>query len=1163
MYRLKKALSLIVLSTLIFYILPNQAVFASETDGNDNQQEDIELIATHGGYEAPPFDTSNLDKKVGSRSHPNLRAEKYPDSFRLFQGESDSVDEITPVLKDQADWGVCWAFSALGSAESSLYKNGDNDFDFSERHLAYFTYHGKKHDEVQEDGTNGDTYLSSTPFEGGNAFKAIAALSRGTGVAWEDDVPYPSRSDFKDGHAKDFETVDEKYHFDSHFQLKECDFLPNKDAAGNPDGSAIKAALQNGTSVAVSYHSRANYASTYYRNVDGLKYPTFYCGPKYNERDADHAVQIVGWDDNISASAFSDDGVKPSKPGAWIIKNSWGEQNASSGGTYFYISYEDKTLTQFCTFIMDSKEDAPRYSHNYQYDGDGETSQIGSKTLKAKAANVFTAAGDQRLDAVAFYTTDADAEYGIQVYTDGKSDGGPEDGTKAFSEEQTGTEAYAGYHTIALNKPVPLKNGQRFSVVLSVYNPHHQAYPVAFECNVAGYSQSKIQKGQSYFYNGSSWKDMMDYNKGYGNICLKAFTNDSGKEPSGAITISPPSAKVARGQSRNFTASVTGMDDDGVKWSVTGNASEETAIDQTGKLSVALEESAAKLTVRAESTADSSVYATAQVTVLPPGEKPCITITPSTVQMIKGQSRSFLASVTGTKNQNVKWSVTGNTSDETTMNQKGELSVALDEASPILMVRAESVVDPTAYAQAKVIVLSSSENQKIISVFDLLNLKVKYQTVKKGTAVGALNLPKMVKATVNAKGHALVNVAGWVSDPPYDPSATGTYTFRPVLGSEYVWLSNTTPPIITVTVTNHTPSVPGGSHSGGGKSSGNSNNNSTGNLSGQQNTDGPVQIVSGAAVLTKPVIANRIAEINASSEFDIALAVQHATEQRHSEVDISLPSAEIIAQLKNNETDSVSLTVKMISSPIYTVSNVDFVMNLDPQILQLAKQTGKNITVCLADDQTGKENYSWSFNGADLANAGAVQESINLALSIRNIASDAAVNSAIPANGSGTLLTFANHGTLPAPARIKTYVGNQGFVSGQTLYLYCYNSELNRLETVDYPICKVDSNGYANLVITHCSQYVLLPQQVPAVAALRIDTGKTLSVKAGSTYVFKITAPARPTFVSGNNSVFKVVSAGSKGNDYFYKVIAVGKVKSSTGFYLNKEKTPRTVATIV
>ncbi len=83
-----------------------------------------------------------------------------------------------------------------------------------------------------------------------------------------------------------------------------------------------------------------------------------------------------------------------------------------------------------------------------------------------------------------------------------------------------------------------------------------------------------------------------------------------------------------------------------------------------------------------------------------------------------------------------------------------------------------------------------------------------------------------------------------------------------------------------------------------------------------------------------------------------------------------------------------------------------------------------------------------------------------------------------------------------------------------------------------------------------------------AVSSVRCDTTKPFVLKSGASYVIKLTAPSKPTLTSGSSSAFRVSAVGSKGNDYFFKVTAVGKVGSSTGFYLNGEKTPRTVATI-
>lgn len=85
---------------------------------------------------------------------------------------------------------------------------------------------------------------------------------------------------------------------------------------------------------------------------------------------------------------------------------------------------------------------------------------------------------------------------------------------------------------------------------------------------------------------------------------------------------------------------------------------------------------------------------------------------------------------------------------------------------------------------------------------------------------------------------------------------------------------------------------------------------------------------------------------------------------------------------------------------------------------------------------------------------------------------------------------------------------------------------------------------------------------VPIDTSIQLDTGSALSIKAGKFYTFRVTAKSRPTFTVGNNSVFKITYTGSAGNNYFFKANAVGKAGQATGFYINQEKTPRTIGTI-
>jgi len=83
-----------------------------------------------------------------------------------------------------------------------------------------------------------------------------------------------------------------------------------------------------------------------------------------------------------------------------------------------------------------------------------------------------------------------------------------------------------------------------------------------------------------------------------------------------SVTISPSTATVQRGQTRQFSATVTGTGNppQNVTWTVTGG-SNGTSISNTGLLRIAANDNATNLTVRATSTADNRRSATATVTV--------------------------------------------------------------------------------------------------------------------------------------------------------------------------------------------------------------------------------------------------------------------------------------------------------------------------------------------------------------------------------------------------------------------------------------------------------------------------------------------------------------------------------------------------------------------
>lgn len=124
------------------------------------------------------------------------------------------------------------------------------------------------------------------------------------------------------------------------------------------------------------------------------------------------------------------------------------------------------------------------------------------------------------------------------------------------------------------------------------------------------------------------------------------------------ISISPTVASVGEGQTQQFNASVTGSSNIGVTWSVSGTGCSGSGcgtVSSTG-LYTAPASIPTSVAVTATSTADNSVSASAKVTVISPV---IVTISPTSSIVAAGTPQQFRASVSGSKNTAITWSVSG------------------------------------------------------------------------------------------------------------------------------------------------------------------------------------------------------------------------------------------------------------------------------------------------------------------------------------------------------------------------------------------------------------------------------------------------------------------------------------------------------------------------
>ena len=398
-------------------------------------------------------------------------------NYTLYQTQFDNTNipknytsPLTPV-KNQKNGGNCWAFAALGALESAILKASGEVIDLSEENMknlaSTFSHYGWQMD------TN----------EGGYAEMSLGYLSSWLGPVLESQDPYEDTSFLSP-------VLESILHVQNIVYLKRSSLN---------DLDSIKQAIMNYGGVfspifmAAHYDSQARNFVQYYRG----------------SLPQNHAVVLVGWDDNFYIPGA------PGK-GAWIAKNSWGENWGDNG--YFYVSYYDTSCLKVnenmggFAFILN---DTIKYDKNYQYDI-AKTDYFFNTTNTVWYKNIFTSTDNEYLAAVSTYF-EKDTRWELSVSVN-----------DILKVKKSGNSK-AGYYTLPLDEFIPLNAGDKFEIMFKISVNGDAGVPISEIISLNNYV---YHENISYIsYDGKNWKDLFNLVWLYPDhiyfsqvACIKAFT---------------------------------------------------------------------------------------------------------------------------------------------------------------------------------------------------------------------------------------------------------------------------------------------------------------------------------------------------------------------------------------------------------------------------------------------------------------------------------------------------------------------------------------------------------------------------------------------------------------------------------------------------------------